>query len=103
MLLFTGIPVIITHPTNEVINATTSITLTCKATGGGSIKYWWETSDIIKDEWMILGNSNGPTFFIRSIKSQKYRCVASNEAGTTRSNVSIIALMGKLFISVGIH
>ena len=103
MLLLTGIPVIITHPTDEVINSTTSITLTCKASGGGSLEYWWETSDIIKDEWMILGNSNGPTLVIRSRKSEKYRCIASNEAGTTRSNVSIITLMGKLFISVGVH
>ena len=100
MFLFTGIPVIITHPTDEVINAT-SITLTCKATGGGSIKYWWEASDIIKDEWMILGSSE--TLVIRGDKSEKYRCVASNEAGTTRSNVSIVNFLSELFISVGIH
>ena len=101
MLLFTGVPIIITHPTDEVINATISITLTCEATGGGSIKYLWEASDIIKDEWMILGS--GQTLVIRRDKSEKYRCVASNEAGTTRSNVSIVNFLSKLFIIVGIH
>ena len=103
MLLFTGIPVITTYPTDEVINSTISVTITCKATGGGSVKYWWETSDIIKDEWMILGNSNGPTLVISRDDSEKYRCVASNEAGTTRSNVSIVNFLSELFISVGIH
>ena len=101
--MFTGIPVIITHPSDEVTNATVSVTLNCEAAGGGSIMYEWETSDIAKDQWTIIGDSDGRTLVIRNLeKSEKYRCVASNDAGSVISNSSTVAFLGKLLIKAGI-
>ena len=45
-------------------------------------------------------DSNTKKFLVRNIdQSERYRCIASNEAGSTISNVSTVTLMGKLFIS----
>ena len=95
--MFTGIPVIITHPSDEVTNATVSVTLNCEAAGGGLIMYNWGTSDITKDQWTLIGDSDGPTLVIRNLeKSEKYRCVASNDAGSTISNSSTVTFLSKL-------
>ena len=97
-MLFTGvsIPIIITHSTDKVTIASESVTLNCKVIGGGSITYQWETSDVIKDQWKKISNSNGENLVIRNLeKSEKYRCIVSNEAGSTVSNASIVTLLGK--------
>ena len=77
-----------------VTNASESVTLNCEGIGGGSITYQWETSDITEDQWMEISNSNGEKLVIRKLdKSERYRCIASNEAGSTASNVSTVTLM----------
>ena len=101
--MFTGIPIIITHPSDQVTNATVSVTLNCQAAGGGSMRYNWETTDIAKDQWITIGDSNGPTLVIRNLeKSEKYRCIASNDAGSTISNSSTVSFLGKLLIKASI-
>ena len=100
-ILLTGIPVIITHPSDGVTNATMSITLSCEAAGGGQIMYYWETSDVAKDQWIRIGNSDGSKLVLRNLeKSEKYRCVAFNDAGRVISNSSIVAFLGKLLIKL---
>ena len=96
-IIFTGAPIIVTHPTDMVTNVSESVTLNCKGIGGGSITYQWETSDVSKDQWMeIRGDSDGEKLAIRNVeKSEKYRCIASNEAGSTISNASTVTLLGK--------
>ena len=80
-----------------------SVTLNCEAAGGGLIMYNWETSDIAKDQWTLIGDSDGPKLVIRNLeKSEKYRCVASNDAGSTISNSSTVSFLGKLLIKTGI-
>ena len=94
-MLFTGPPIIITHPTNEVINATSSVTLNCEATGGGSITYLWQYSSIDGGPWTDYVNTN--TLPVRNLqRPEKYRCIVSNEAGRTVSNTAVVILMGKL-------
>ena len=101
--MFAGIPVITTHPSDEVTNATVSVTLNCLAAGGGLIRFYWETSDIAKNQWTRIGESDGPTLVIRNLeKSEKYRCVASNDAGSAISNSSTVSFLGKLLIKAGI-
>jgi len=39
----TGPPVITAHPSSQLIEVDTSVILTCKGTGKGSIMYRWET------------------------------------------------------------
>ena len=73
-----------------------TITLICEGAGRGSITYHWETSDINGGEWMNISNSNTKALIVRNLeKSQQYRCVVSNEAGSTRSDVAIITVLSK--------
>ena len=98
---FTGAPIIITHPTNEliIINASQTFPLNCVGTGGGSITYQWQFSSINVEKWISIMGSNIRTFIVRNLQqSEKYRCVASNEAGSTISNASTVILMRKFRI-----
>ena len=94
-LLFTGPPVIIVHPANKVINTTTSVTLRCKGTGGGSIMYQWEYKLIDEGQWMSISDSNTEKIVIRNLQhTEMYRCIVSNGAGRTMSNVSTVTFTG---------
>ena len=96
--VFTGPPTITTHPTSQLTNVSMSVTLRCRATGRGLIKYHWETSNINGGQWMKISSSR-KKFVVENLKqSQQYRCVVSNEAGGTRSNVATITVLGKFHI-----
>ena len=99
--VFTGAPTIITHPASQLTNVSISVTLDCEGTGRGSITYQWETSNINRGQWMNISNSNSSTFVVGTLEqSQQYRCIVSNEAGSTRSNVATVTLLSKLFITI---
>ena len=102
-MLFIGPPTITTHPTNKVVNASVGTTLNCKATSDSQIKYKWEISSTDREQWTDIPYSNGETLVVRNLLySEKYRCIASNDAGSTTSNTSTVILMGKLLINYGI-
>ena len=97
--VFTGPPTITTHPKHKLMNNSISVTFECEGIGNGSITYQWETSDINEEEWKYIADSNSSTFVFGTLKeSLQYRCVVSNEAGSTRSNVASITILSKLFI-----
>ena len=99
--VFTGPPTIITHPASQLTNVSISVTLDCEGTGRGSITYQWETSNISGGQWMNINNSNSSTLVVGTLEqSQQYRCVVSNEAGSTRSNNAIITVLSELFIII---
>ena len=106
-LVFTGPPTITTHPASQLVNISMSITLECEGTGRGSITYQWETSNINGGRWMNISNSNCCTLVVGTLEqSQQYRCVVSNEAGSTRSNVATVSASSKflcLMILMYIH
>ena len=96
-LLFTDPPTITTHPASQSVNISMSVTLECEGTGRGSIIYHWETSNINGGQWMKISNSNSSTLVVGNLEqSQQYRCVVSNEAGSTRSNVATVTVSSKL-------
>ena len=96
--VFTGPPTITTHPASQLTNVSMSVTLDCEGTGRGSITYQWETSNINGGQWMNISNSNSKTLVVGTLEqSQQYRCVVSNEAGSTRSNVATVTVLSKLF------
>ena len=73
-----------------------NITLDCEGTGNGSITYQWDTSNINGGQWMNVGNSNSKTLVVGTLEqSQQYRCVVSNEAGSTRSNVATVTVLSE--------
>ena len=94
---FTGPPTITTHPASQLTNISISVTLDCEGTGRGSITYQWETSNFNGGQWMKISNSNSKTFIVGTLEqSQQYRCVVSNEAGSIRSNVATVTVLGEL-------
>ena len=102
--VFTGPPTIKTHPSSQLTTVSISVTLDCEGTGRGSITYQWETSNINGGQWMNISNSNNKTLVVGTLEqSQQYRCVVSNEAGSTRSNVVTVTVMSKLFCNIYIH
>ena len=101
-MFVTGPPVIVIHPTDDVINATTSTTLHCEATGSGMLIYWWENDHEDERRWREIQGSNCENFIVRNLPySEKYRCIVTNEAGRTVSNTVTVYLMGKLLIYNG--
>ena len=94
--VFTGPPTITTHPASQLTNVSISVTLDCEGTGRGSITYQWETSNNNGGQWMNISNSNSSTLVVGTLEqSQQYRCVVSNEAGSTRSNVATVTVLSK--------
>ena len=73
-----------------------NITLNCEGTGRGTITYQRETSNINGGQWMNISNSNTTELFVGTLEqSQQYRCVISNEAGSTRSNVATVTILSE--------
>ena len=96
-LVFTGPPTITTHPTSQSTNVSMSVTLDCEGTGEGMITYNWETNKTNGGQWINISNSK--TLVVSLEQSQQYRCVVSNEAGSTRSDVATITVLSELFKS----
>ena len=95
----TGPPTIATHPSSQLVNNSISVTLDCEGIGSGSIAYQWETSNINGRQWMNISNSK--TLVVGTLEqSQQYRCVVTNEAGSTSSSVATVTVLSKLFIHV---
>ena len=96
-LVFTGPPTITTHPVSQSVNISMSVTLECEGTGRGSITYQWETSNIDEGQWMNISNINSSTLVVGTLEqSQQYRCIVSNEAGSTKSIVAAVTVSSKL-------
>ena len=73
-----------------------TITLICEGTGGESITYHWETSNVNGGQWMNISDSNTTALIVGNLEqSQQYRCVVSNEAGGTRSDVATVTVLSK--------
>ena len=78
-----------------------SVTLDCEGTGRGSITYHWETSNINGGQWMNISNSNRKRYVVRNLEqSQRYRCVVSNEAGSTRSDAAAITVLSEFAVNM---
>ena len=104
LIVHTGPPIIMTHPSYQVITMSSmSVTLNCQGVGGGSIAYQWESRRGSGRQWMNISNSNTETLFVRTLeRSRLYRCVVSNEAGSTRSNVAAVDILSELCANVNI-
>ena len=85
------------HPINQLtINKLAAKPLNCETTGNKLVTYQWETSNINGGQWMNISNSNSSTLVVgTSEHSQQYRCVVSNEAGSTRSNVATVNVLSE--------
>ena len=94
--LSTGPPTITTHPTSQLTTVSMSVTLNCTGTGNGSITYHWQTRNINGGRWSDISNSNNRRHVVSNLQeSQQYRCVVSNEAGGTRSNIATVTVLSE--------
>ena len=96
----TGPPTIVMHPADHVIIAGETITLDCKGIGIGPIIYEWQRKYLGQSQWKSVGRrtTDQISVLIPNIRqSEQYRCIVSNKAGSTRSDVATITIMGKLF------
>ena len=92
----TGPPTITAHPTSQLTTVSMNVTLNCEGTGRGSITYQWQTRNINRGQWSDISNSNNRRHVVSNLQeSQRYRCVVSNEAGGTRSNVVTISALSE--------
>jgi len=92
----TGPPNITTHPTSQLTTVSMNVTLNCEGTGRGLITYQWQTRNINEGQWSDISNSNNRRLVVRNLKeSQQYRCVVSNEAGGTTSNVATVTVISE--------
>ena len=95
-----GPPTIKTHPASQLTMVSIKVTLQCRGTSRGSITYRWETSNNTGGPWMKISRSSSKRLVVRNLEqSQQYRCVVSNEAGSTRSNVATVTILSELLIS----
>ena len=93
-----GKPYITSSPQKEIIVLTgESLLLRCAAESEAEIKYAWMRNDKLVDE------SLDGTFYVRAISKQHegaYVCVASNNKGSSLSNVTIIKVHNKPSITL---
>ena len=100
-IVLTGPPIIRTHPSNQLITMSMVVTLNCQGAGLGLIAYQWESKRVNGGRWMNISNSNTKTLFVKTLeRSRQYRCVVSNEAGSTRSNVATVTVLSELCANV---
>ena len=97
MLMFSGPPTVVIHPKSHLSNKSIKVTLSCEATGRGSIMYYWETKNTIEEQWISINNSASKSLNVGMVEqSQQYRCVVSNEVGRVRSDAATITILGEL-------
>ena len=67
-----------------------SVTLQCRATGEGSLNYYWKEE--ISGNWITVNSTNMTSY--TATTSGQYRCNVSNEVGSVVSPV--VTVYGKL-------
>ena len=91
-----GPPSITTHPSSRLVTNNMSITLDCDGTGNEPITFRWENSDINGGQWINISNSNSRKLVVKTLEqSEQFRCIVSNDAGETSSNIAIITVLSK--------
>ena len=96
----TGPPIITTHPSSQLVTSNMSIILVCDVSSTEPVTFKWQNSSINGGQWMTISNSDSRKLVVKNLEQseQKFRCVASNDAGKTRSDSAIITVLSKYAI-----
>jgi len=95
----TGPPIITDHPTGGDVPMGRSITLMCRASGLGTLVYFWERSSS-GSNWTTVSNDNTTSYTTNSnmaVGEYMYRCIVNNEAGSVMSNNATVNVYGEYF------
>ena len=95
-MLFAGPPRITNYLTGHNVTMGRSITLTCSASGLGTLAYSWERSS--GRSWTTVSNDNTTSYTTDTtlaIGQYMYRCRVSNEAGSVVSNNATVNVYGE--------
>ena len=90
--------VITQHPVDADVPLGGNITLTCKASGEGTLIYSWEWKSSTKNPWSVVKNNSTSytTNALLSIGEYMYRCRVDNKVGIAAvSNIATITVYGK--------
>ena len=86
------------HPKSSDVPLRRSITLSCRASGIGTLAYSWETSS--GSNWTTVSNDNTTSYTTDTtlaIGQYMYRCRVSNEAGSVVSNITTVNVYGEYY------
>ena len=88
LLVDGGLPTIIQpqHANEIPLRPASTITLQCRATGDGSLKYYWERNHL--GYWITVDNNNRTSYTTGT--NGQYRCNVTNEVGSVVSPVFTI-------------
>ena len=93
-------PVITRHPMNitiNLVNDTTSVSLTCEADGASSYNWERQNGDIPSDS--TGENTNTLTLInLQPEDPSNYRCVATNASGSRPSDYATVTINGMKYI-----
>ena len=96
--VFTGSPAITTHPVpSSDIPVGKSDTLTCIASGLGTLVYSWQRSSG-SSSWTTVSNGNKASYNTKktlAIGQYMYRCRVRNDAGSVVSNKATVNVYGE--------
>ena len=104
-------PTIETHPVSDAFreNDKEQVVMWCLAVGKGSIQYHWEKYELSSDTWKSLSHqayatSQNLTFSNISEDDEGiYRCVATNDDGSTESNNATVTVYGEYCVCTCIY
>ena len=82
---------------SEVPLRSSTVTLQCRATGDGSLIYYWERND--SGDWITVDNNNRTSYTTGTIG--QYRCYVTNEVGSVVSPViTLYSKYNKIYAKV---
>ena len=96
MTFVLDLPVITDGPIGDDVPLGNNISLTCTASGIGTLVYSWEQSS--DGGWTTVSNDNTTSYTTDTtlaIGQYVYRCRVSNEAGSVVSNNAIVNVYGE--------
>ena len=95
-MITTGPPSITIHPKSQLITSNMTINLDCEGISSGTIKYQWERCTVNESQWMTISDGSSRRFVVNNLQhSEQFRCIVSNEAGETESEIATLTVLSK--------
>ena len=95
LYLLTGPPIFLNHPTSYIVTVGMTVTLYCNVSSAVRVSFAWERK-FNRTSWERINNTQRFYYVVRNIqKTEWYRCIAGNRAGTLVFNVATIEVLSR--------